>query len=193
MSETLANTESTESTESKVESNAENEATPSEEVQAAQEGRQQNQRAGQRAGQQGVQGATPPKATAPHSVSNVALDDPALFFNRELSEIDFHWRVFYQAKDERLPLLERVRFLAITASNMDEFFQKRVGGLKRQEVAGVTKLSPDGRTPAEQLELIRAREGDVRGDGGALGRVETALGGRGGARANLLHRTFKKR
>ncbi len=101
-------------------------------------------------------GATPPKATAPNDVPpDVPLDNPSLYFNRELSEIDFHWRVFYQAKDERLPLLERVRFLSITASNMDEFFQKRVGGLKRQEVAGVRKLSPDGRTPAEQLELIR--------------------------------------
>ena len=103
-----------------------------------------------------AEGATPPKATAPEDVPpNAPLDDPALYFNRELSEIDFHWRVFYQAKDERLPLLERVRFLAITASNMDEFFQKRVGGLKRQEVAGVSKLSPDGRTPTEQLGLIR--------------------------------------
>ena len=100
-------------------------------------------------------GATPPKATSPQQVSkDTALDDPALYFNRELSEIDFDWRVLSQAKDERLPLLERLRFLAITASNLDEFFQKRVGGLKRQEVAGVGAHSPDGRTPAEQLGLI---------------------------------------
>jgi polyphosphate kinase len=57
--------------------------------------------------------------------------------------------------DERTPLLERVRFVAITASNLDEFIQKRVGGLKRQEAAKVRKLSPDGRTPSEQLALIR--------------------------------------
>ena len=120
---------------------------------------------GQKESTEEVRGATraahedeaPPRATAPRSVPKGAtLGDPALYFNRELSEIDFHWRVFCGAKDERLPLLERVRFLAITASNLDEFFQKRVGGLKRQEVAGVSELSPDGRTPAEQLELIRA-------------------------------------
>jgi polyphosphate kinase len=83
------------------------------------------------------------------------LDDPALYFNRELGWIDFNWRVLYLAIDERTPLLERVRFVAITASNLDEFVQKRVGGLKRQEWAGVRALSPDGRTPTEQLELLR--------------------------------------
>ncbi len=122
--------------------------------------------------QEVVQGATPPRATSPEEVGaardDLALDDPALYFNRELSEIDFHWRVFYQAKDERLPLLERVRFLAITASNMDEFFQKRVGGLKRQEAAGVGALSPDGRTPKEQLELIRAAARTMYGAMAAL-------------------------
>ncbi len=147
MSETLARTESN------------RETTPEEVEQAAQEDQQEQQ----------AQGATPPKATAPHSVAtDVALSDPALYFNRELSEIDFHWRVFCQAKDERLPLLERVRFLAITASNMDEFFQKRVGGLKRQEVAGVSKLSPDGRTPAEQLALIRVAARVMYGEMAAL-------------------------
>jgi polyphosphate kinase len=83
-----------------------------------------------------------------------ALDHQALYFNRELSWLSFNWRVLYQAMDERTPLLERVRFLAITASNLDEFFRKRVGGLKRQVAAGVTKLSPDGRSPETQLELI---------------------------------------
>lgn len=83
------------------------------------------------------------------------LKHPALYFNQELSWIDFNWRVLHLALDERTPLLERVRFVAITASNLDEFFQKRVGGLKRQEAAGVRELSPDGRTPTEQLALIR--------------------------------------
>ena len=82
------------------------------------------------------------------------LDDPSLFFNRELSWIDFNWRVFFQALDERTPLLERVRFVAITANNLDEFYRKRIGGLKRQLGAGVRALSPDGRTPREQLELV---------------------------------------
>lgn len=97
-----------------------------------------------------------PKAVSPQPVPEDAdWDHPSLYFNRELGWLDFNWRVFYQALDERHPLLERVRFLAITASNLDEFTQKRIGGLKRQEAAGVSKLSPDGRTPTEQLALIR--------------------------------------
>ncbi|MDZ7703274.1 MAG: polyphosphate kinase 1 [Trueperaceae bacterium] len=103
-----------------------------------------------------VDPAHPPHATTPRTVPDGAsLDHPALYFNRELGEIDFNWRVLAQALDDRTPLLERVRFLAITASNIDEFVQKRVGGLKRQQVAGVSALSPDGRTPGEQLDLIR--------------------------------------
>ncbi|NBC00650.1 MAG: polyphosphate kinase 1 [Bacteroidetes bacterium] len=100
---------------------------------------------------------TVPHATAPQPVRPDALPDaPALFFNRELSWLDFNWRVLFQAIDERTPLLERVRFLSITASNLDEFFRKRVGGLKRQQAAGVSRRSPDGRSPTEQLQLIRA-------------------------------------
>ena len=97
-----------------------------------------------------------PKAVAPRDVPDDAnLKHPSLYFNQELSWIDFNWRVLHLALDERTPLLERVRFVAITASNLDEFVQKRVGGLKRQEAAGVRKLSPDGRTPTEQLDLLR--------------------------------------
>ena len=83
------------------------------------------------------------------------LNDPALYFNRELSWLDFNWRVLHQAMDPRVPLLERVRFLSITQSNLDEFFRTRVGGLRRQQAAGVTLPSPDGRGPGEQLRLIR--------------------------------------
>lgn len=98
-----------------------------------------------------------PRAVAPQPVhEDSKLKHPALYFNQELSWIDFNWRVLHLAQDERTPLLERVRFVAITASNLDEFTQKRVGGLKRQQAASVRKLSPDGRTPAEQLVLIRA-------------------------------------
>ncbi len=97
-----------------------------------------------------------PRATCPRPVPpGRPLDDPRLYFNRELSWIDFNWRVLFQALDPRVPLLERVRFLAITSINLDEFFRKRYGGLKRQEAAGVRQLSPDGRTPTEQLRLIR--------------------------------------
>ncbi|MEM6429167.1 MAG: polyphosphate kinase 1, partial [Deinococcota bacterium] len=96
-----------------------------------------------------------PKATAPRPVpAGADLNEPTLYFNRELGDIDFNWRVLYQAVDVRTPLLERVRFLSIAASNLDEFFQKRVGGLLRQQAAGVISTSPDGRTPAEQLTLI---------------------------------------
>jgi polyphosphate kinase len=100
--------------------------------------------------------AVVPRAVDPHPVPDGApRDDPSLYFNRELSWLDFNWRVLHQARDDRLPLLERVRFLGITCGNLDEFFQKRVGGLKRQEAAGVVTQSVDGRVPQEQLRLIR--------------------------------------
>ena len=98
-----------------------------------------------------------PPAVAPQPVpEGAALDHPSLYFNRELGWLDFNWRVLHQARDRRVPLLERVRFLAISCSNLDEFTQKRVGGLKRQAAAGIATLSRDGRAPAEQLRLIRA-------------------------------------
>jgi polyphosphate kinase len=80
------------------------------------------------------------------------LDSPALYLNRELSELSFHQRVLFEALDDRNPLLERVKFLAILTNNLDEFFMKRIGGLKQQIEADVTELSPDGRTPREQWE-----------------------------------------
>ncbi len=86
--------------------------------------------------------------------ADAPLGHPYLYFNRELSTLDFNWRVLQQALDDRTPLLDRVFFVAITASNLDEFFRKRVGGLKRQAAAGVITPSPDGRTPEEQLALI---------------------------------------
>ncbi|WP_420457441.1 polyphosphate kinase 1 [Rubrivirga sp.] len=95
-----------------------------------------------------------PLAVVPTEVPDGAtLDHASLYFNRELSWIDFNWRVLFQAIDERTPLLERVRFVAITANNLDEFYRKRIGGLKRQLGAGVRALSPDGRTPRQQLDL----------------------------------------
>lgn len=97
-----------------------------------------------------------PRAVRPQPVpADADLKHSSLYFNMELAWLDFNWRVLHMALDARTPLLERVRFLAITASNLDEFIQKRVGGLKRQEAAGVRSLTPDGRTPTEQLRLIR--------------------------------------
>ncbi|MBN8549713.1 MAG: polyphosphate kinase 1 [Deltaproteobacteria bacterium] len=77
------------------------------------------------------------------------------FVNRELSWIQFNSRVLSLAADRALPLLERVRFLSIFTSNLDEFFMKRVGGLNRQVAAGISTLSPDGSTPRQQLAAIR--------------------------------------
>ena len=82
---------------------------------------------------------------------------PSKFFNRELSWVDFNERVLHEALDSRTPALERLKFTAIFSSNLDEFFMKRIGGLKRQLSAGITKLSPDGLTPHDQLDILRER------------------------------------
>jgi polyphosphate kinase len=84
-----------------------------------------------------------------------SLDSPKLFINRELSSLQFQYRVLEEAMDESNPLLERVKFLAIVGSNLDEFFMVRVAGLIKQVDAGVIDLPPDGLTPAEQLAEIR--------------------------------------
>lgn len=78
------------------------------------------------------------------------------FFNRELSWLQFDERVLEEAVDSTVPPLERLKFVAIFGGNLDEFFMKRVGGLKLQLASGVAKVSPDGRTPAEQLAAIGA-------------------------------------
>jgi len=83
------------------------------------------------------------------------LNDPRLFINRELSMLEFQRRVLEEALDETNPLLERVKFLAILGSNLDEFFMLRVSGLKKQVDAGVVNLPPDGMPPAEQIAAIR--------------------------------------
>lgn len=77
------------------------------------------------------------------------------FTNYELSWLNFNWRVLAEAKDPSVPLLERINFIGIVCSNLDEFFQKRVGGLKRQVHAGVTELSIDGLSAEDQLRKIR--------------------------------------
>ena len=87
----------------------------------------------------------------------IDLRDPSLYFNRELSWIEFDRRVLEEAYDRKHPLLERVKFLSIFSSNMDEFYMIRVSGLKDQVAAGVTNTPPDGMTPTETLNAIRAR------------------------------------
>ncbi|HUX32921.1 MAG TPA: polyphosphate kinase 1 [Gemmatimonadaceae bacterium] len=83
-----------------------------------------------------------------------AAPTPSLYFNRELSWLAFNERVLHEAQDDRNPLLERVKFLAIFANNLDEFIMVRVAGLRRQVAAGVQQTPPDGLTPQEQLDAL---------------------------------------
>ncbi len=85
----------------------------------------------------------------------MASAQPGEFVNRELSWLEFNKRVLAEALDERTPLLERVKFLSIFSSNLDEFFMRRVGGLKQQIAAGVLHTTPEGMTPVEELAAIR--------------------------------------
>ena len=87
--------------------------------------------------------------------ASMNLSDPQYYINRELSWLEFNHRVLHEACDSRTPLLERLKFLAIFSSNLDEFFMVRVAGLKQQVEATVNLLTPDGRTPQQQLDHIR--------------------------------------
>jgi len=87
----------------------------------------------------------------------INLSNPEYYFNRELSWLEFNRRVLAEALDSRTPRIERLKFLAIYSSNLDEFFMVRVAGLKRQKEAQVNKLTPDGRTPQQQLNEIHQK------------------------------------
>jgi polyphosphate kinase len=91
------------------------------------------------------------QVAAPAPSAEETLNSPALYLNRELTWLAFNQRVLAEAEDENNPLLERVKFLAIDCATIDEFFMKRIGGLKHQVVAGVHELTPDGRTPQQQI------------------------------------------
>ena len=90
-------------------------------------------------------------------MNDVDLQVPQLYINRELSFLEFNQRVLEQAKDNRVPLLERVRFLCISCTNLDEFFEIRVASLKELQEAGALQVGPDGLSVSEQLKAIRAR------------------------------------
>ncbi len=93
--------------------------------------------------------AVPETAAVP---AKFDLHSPEYYLNRELTWLEFNKRVLSEAADVRNPLLERVFFLAVVHSNLDEFFMKRIGGLKQQVGAGVKELTVDGRLPQEQID-----------------------------------------
>lgn len=96
-------------------------------------------------------------ARAKETTSQIDLADSQYYFSRELSWLEFNDRVLNEAIDSRTPLLERLKFAAIFSSNLDEFFMVRVSTIREQVDAQVSKLSPDGRTPQQQLDVISQR------------------------------------
>jgi polyphosphate kinase len=104
----------------------------------------------------GAKGNPVKKVRKTSASSPLDLCAPDLYLNRELTWLAFNQRVLNEGLDERTPLLERVKFTAITGSNLDEFFMKRIGGLKQQKGARVLERTPDGRTPQEQIEQCYA-------------------------------------
>jgi polyphosphate kinase len=124
-------------------------------------------------------GAAPsPQPAAPPAPPD--LDAPEFYLNRELTWLAFNQRVLHEAEDPRTPLLERVKFLAIASSNLDEFFMKRIGGLKQLAAAGLKEVTVDGRTPDQQVrechEVIREMQDRKEAVYGELLRLLEAQG-----------------
>jgi polyphosphate kinase len=107
--------------------------------------------------QQTIREVPPPEPEPEPDPSSGDLHDPRLYFNRELSWIEFNARVLELAEQDDMPLLERLKFVAIFTSNLDEFFTIRVAGLHDQVDAGLSDPGPDGRTPSEVIDELRVR------------------------------------
>src|SRR5215468_2162589 len=99
--------------------------------------------------------STSPDLPATSSMQALPLTSPELYINRELSLLEFQKRVLHEARDPENPLLERVKFLSIVSSNLDEFFMVRVAGLQKQAASGTQEASVDGLPAAIQLQRIR--------------------------------------
>jgi polyphosphate kinase len=102
------------------------------------------------------------------TAGEINLSDPCWYLNRELTWLEFNSRVLHEAEDERTPLLERLKFIAIVSANFDEFFMKRIGGLKQQVAADMREVSIDGLTPLQQIHecyknirILESRKYDV--------------------------------
>ncbi len=110
--------------------------------------------------------STPAAKVAEPAPVEFDLDSPEFYLNRELTWLEFNRRVLHEGFDESNPLLERLKFVGIVSANLDEFFMKRIGGLKQQVGAGILDYSVDGRLPAQQIEecYIRVRELEAEKD-----------------------------